>query len=295
MRFKLDENFGKRTLNIFQAAGHDVQTTLDEGMQGCSDRHLYDVCCKERRCLVTLDLDFSDVTRFPPEQGSGIAVIRVPRNPSLAGPSVKCSMMSLCFSLDRFCLSDDDGPRLAKSYCRNQSTRREAMSDISKMAGAEFIGLQKLDELSLQAQQSPRKRINYNLHHSDEAACHRLLNAMEPDSYIQPHRHLEKDKDETLIVLRGEMGLILFDEQGNIEGKALLGPARDRMVVNIPHGTFHAWISLEERSVFFEAKAGPYRPLTRSEKAAWAPGEGEESSAAYLASLKRLFEPGEGP
>ena len=84
MRFKLDENFGKRTLNIFQAAGHDVRTTLDEGMQGCSDRHLYDVCCKERRCLVTLDLDFSDVTRFPPEQGSGSAVIRVPRNPSLA-------------------------------------------------------------------------------------------------------------------------------------------------------------------------------------------------------------------
>ena len=84
MRFKLDENFGNRTLNIFQAASHDVQTTLDEGMQGCSDRHLYDVCCKERRCLVTLDLDFSDVTRFPPEQGSGIAVIRVPRNPSLA-------------------------------------------------------------------------------------------------------------------------------------------------------------------------------------------------------------------
>ena len=84
MRFKLDENFGKRMLNIFQAAGHDVRTTLDEGVQGCSDRHLYDVCCKERRCLVTLDLDFSDVTRFPPEQGSGIAVIRVPRNPSLA-------------------------------------------------------------------------------------------------------------------------------------------------------------------------------------------------------------------
>ena len=84
MRFKLDENFGKRTLKIFQAAGHDVRTTLDEGMQGCSDRHLYDVCCKERRCLVTLDLDFSDVTRFPPEQGSGIAVIRVPQNTSLA-------------------------------------------------------------------------------------------------------------------------------------------------------------------------------------------------------------------
>ncbi len=84
MKFKLDENFGKRTVHLFQAAGHDVQTTIDEGMQGCSDRHLYDACCAEQRCLVTLDMDFSDVTRFPPEQSSGIAVIRVPHNPSLA-------------------------------------------------------------------------------------------------------------------------------------------------------------------------------------------------------------------
>jgi predicted nuclease of predicted toxin-antitoxin system len=84
MKFKLDENFGKRTLHLFQAAGHDVQTTIEERMQGCSDRHLYDVCCTEQRCLVTLDMDFSDVTRFPPEQSNGIAVIRVPHNPSLA-------------------------------------------------------------------------------------------------------------------------------------------------------------------------------------------------------------------
>ena len=41
------------------------------------------MCCTEQRCLVTLDLDFADVTRFPPPV-SGIVVIRVPRNPSLA-------------------------------------------------------------------------------------------------------------------------------------------------------------------------------------------------------------------
>ena len=35
-------------------------------------------------CLVTLDLDFADVLRFPTVTSAGIVVIRVPQNPSLA-------------------------------------------------------------------------------------------------------------------------------------------------------------------------------------------------------------------
>jgi len=83
MKFKLDENFGKRTQQIFQMAGHDVQTVRDERLQGSPDQSIFDHCCHEQRCLVTLDLDFTDVTRFPPTQTAGIAVIRVPRNPTL--------------------------------------------------------------------------------------------------------------------------------------------------------------------------------------------------------------------
>jgi len=84
MKFKLDENFGRRTQQIFHAAGHDVLTVLDQELNCCSDDQLYKVCCSEQRCLVTLDLDFADVTRFPPEESGGIVVIRVPKNPSLA-------------------------------------------------------------------------------------------------------------------------------------------------------------------------------------------------------------------
>jgi len=84
MKFKLDENFGTRTQQIFRAAGHDVQTVREEELQGSSDQYLYGMCCTEQRCLVTLDLDFADVTRFPPSQTNGIVVIRVPRNPSLS-------------------------------------------------------------------------------------------------------------------------------------------------------------------------------------------------------------------
>lgn len=84
MKFKLDENFGTRTQQIFRDAGHDVETVREESLQGVSDQRLYEVCCAEQFCLVTLDLDFADVTRFLPERTGGIVVIRVPRNPSLS-------------------------------------------------------------------------------------------------------------------------------------------------------------------------------------------------------------------
>ncbi|MFZ5435589.1 MAG: DUF5615 family PIN-like protein [Bacillota bacterium] len=83
MIFKLDENFGTRTQQLFKDAGHQVETVLGEGLQGCSDQHLFEACQKERLCLVTMDIDFADVTRFPPADAYGLVVIRIPRNPSL--------------------------------------------------------------------------------------------------------------------------------------------------------------------------------------------------------------------
>lgn len=83
MKFKLDENFGSRTQNIFREFDHDVHTVAEEQLSGASDVELYGICCDEQRCFITLDLDFADVVRFPPENSSGIVVIRVPRNPSL--------------------------------------------------------------------------------------------------------------------------------------------------------------------------------------------------------------------
>ncbi|KAA0231447.1 hypothetical protein EDS67_02560 [candidate division KSB1 bacterium] len=84
MKIKLDENFGKRTQQLFRLAGHDVQTVREEGLHGNPDQVIYEHCCREQRCLVTLDLDFADVIRFPPYQTAGLAVIRIPKDPTLA-------------------------------------------------------------------------------------------------------------------------------------------------------------------------------------------------------------------
>jgi len=47
-----------------------------------------------------------------------------------------------------------------------------------------IIDVNLLDEVSEQAKESPRLRMNYNFHHSLDDKCHRFLNAVEPDSVI---------------------------------------------------------------------------------------------------------------
>lgn len=145
-----------------------------------------------------------------------------------------------------------------------------------------------LDQVTGEARDSVRLRKNYNLHPNDAFCCHRLLNAMEPGSYLQPHRHLDPNKDESMVILRGRLGVVAFDEGGAVTGTHILQTG-DAVAVDMPHGEFHTVFSLEPGTVFFETKGGPYLPLNSEEKAPWAPVEGDGSANAYLASLVALF------
>lgn len=148
-----------------------------------------------------------------------------------------------------------------------------------------------LDGVSREAGASPRRRRNRNFHAGDNAPAHRLLNAIEPGSYLMPHRHLDANKDETIVVLRGRLGVVFFDEAGEVRQTAVLAPGGDVCGVDIPHGVYHTVVALEPGTVMLEAKAGPYLPLNEDERAAWAPAEGAAEAVDYLRALTERFAP----
>lgn len=145
-----------------------------------------------------------------------------------------------------------------------------------------------LADLSEQARINPRLRQNYNLHASLEDPCQRLLNAMEPGSYIRPHRHLTPPKQEGFVGVRGRLSALIFDGQGKVIEVILFGPRESACGVDLPEGVWHTVVSLEPGSVFYETKTGPYVPISAEDMAPWAPAEGSSMAGKYLKSLVQM-------
>jgi cupin fold WbuC family metalloprotein len=145
-----------------------------------------------------------------------------------------------------------------------------------------------LDKVLSEAQASPRRRKNLNFHDAAEHPCQRLINAVLPDAYIQPHRHLDPRKEEMLVILRGRLGLVFFDDGGKVTGTLCIAAGGPRLAVNIPARRFHTAVAVEP-AVVFEAKAGPYVPHLQAELAGFAPQEESPEAGPYLAKLKSLF------
>jgi cupin fold WbuC family metalloprotein len=135
------------------------------------------------------------------------------------------------------------------------------------------------------AKVSERKRMNHNFHETFDAIVQRMLNALEPGTYVQPHKHESPDKVEAFIILRGKILVVEFDDNGNITESCILSKEEGEWGAEIAPRTWHCIASLEPGSVVFEAKEGPYSPIDDKNFAPWAPKESDPECGEYLNDL----------
>jgi cupin fold WbuC family metalloprotein len=95
---------------------------------------------------------------------------------------------------------------------------------------AQLLGQATLTTLSGEAAASSRLRKNLNCHADNEARCHRLLNALEPGTYVPPHCHLDPHKEETLVVIKGRFGVLIFDAVGVVQESIVLSPDAEHCI-----------------------------------------------------------------
>lgn len=120
-----------------------------------------------------------------------------------------------------------------------------------------------LDTITEQAKQSPRLRMNYNLHDSLDAKAQRLFNALEPGTELPIHRHMQTG--ESYIVVRGHIKVYFYNDNREVISTFDLNPQEGRFGVQIPAGQWHTLEVMESGTVIFEVKDGPYSPLSKND------------------------------
>lgn len=152
------------------------------------------------------------------------------------------------------------------------------------------IDTQLIDQLSAKAKEAPRKRMNHNFHQTAEDLLNRMLNAMEPDTYVCPHKHENPDKREAFIVLRGAFLIVEFDNTGNITDHTVLSREKGVLGLEIQPRVYHTLICLEPGSVLYELKDGPYNPVNDKHFAPWAPAEGAPEAAGFMIKIRETLQ-----
>ena len=120
-----------------------------------------------------------------------------------------------------------------------------------------------LDELSAKAKENPRLRQSFDMRNSAEDLSQRMLNALEPGTVMPIHRH--HASSETVVVLRGKIRWLFYDDQGRITESTELWSDGDIRMLNVEKDRWHSLECLESGSVLYESKDGPYHPLEEDE------------------------------
>lgn len=148
------------------------------------------------------------------------------------------------------------------------------------------VGHDDLAGLCKRSTQDPRGRLNLNLHPTLSDPIQRFFNAIQPGSYVRPHRHSQPGRWEVFVGLSGRAAVLELAADGQLLERTEIGPTAATTAVEIPAGVWHTVCALEPDTVLFELKPGPYVPLDDKDFAPWAPAENAAPSGHLVAWLE---------
>lgn len=135
------------------------------------------------------------------------------------------------------------------------------------------------------SKESPRKRVILPIHRRQDAEVQRMINFLQPETYIRPHRHPQPHATESIVMLKGSIRFFIFDDSGKITGDTTLKAEPIPDVMDIEPGVWHSFLVLKPDTVLFECKKGPYNAETDKEFAGWAPPEEGSCVEKWLTGL----------
>lgn len=135
------------------------------------------------------------------------------------------------------------------------------------------------------SRESERKRIILPIHRHQGAKVQRMINFLQPDTYIRPHKHPLEHASESLVLIRGSIRFYTFDEEGNVLTTHEVNSKPAPGVLDIEPGIWHSFLVLEEDTLLFECKKGPYNPDTDKTFARWSPEEDSNKAADWIKTL----------
>lgn len=136
------------------------------------------------------------------------------------------------------------------------------------------------------AAESSRLRIIYPVQRTQGDLVQRLLNFMQPGTYVMPHMHPMPHATESIILYRGAIQLYIFDDAGAVTRSFRLEAGRPNCMVDISPRVWHSFEVLEKDTVLIEFKKGPYDAQTDKVFADWAPDEDSGETEAFLNRLR---------
>lgn len=153
------------------------------------------------------------------------------------------------------------------------------------------LTLKMAGDLLTLSRESPRKRMIQRVHKSNDSNVHKMFNALQPGTYITPHRHLHPEKTETILVISGAMLFVEFTKDGELKNHQLIQPGTDAFGIDVAPHVYHTFIALKPDTLIFEVKDGPYEHDADKDIPQWAPKEGSDEAEPFLLDLlKQLAE-----